>query len=144
MFCVGRASLLDRLRKHGTAWQFIKFLAVGVLNTAFGVIVYEILVWIGMQPQPALALAYFIGIIWNYFTHGKIVFKTQGFRRFPAYLGSYLIIYLANAIGLHLMLEAGVSKYVAQPILAVIMAVPTFFLISTVLTGRMPLFGKNC
>lgn len=135
--------MLDRLRQHKTSWQFIKFLIVGVFNTAFGVIVYELLVMAGMAPQPALALAYFIGICWNYFTHGKIVFKTQGFGRFPAYLGSYLVIYLANSLGLKLMLDAGVSKYLAQPILAVFMAIPTFFLISTVLTGRIPIIGKK-
>ncbi len=133
--------MIGRLKDNQGAWQFIKFLVVGVFNTAFGVIVYEVLVLAGMAPQPALALAYFIGIIWNYFTHGKIVFKTQGFGKFPAYLGSYFIIYLANSVGLHFMLGAGVSKFVAQPILAVIMAVPTFFLISYVLTGRVPIFG---
>ena len=135
--------MIERLRQNEGTWRFVKFLIVGVFNTAFGVIIYEILVLLGMAPQPALALAYFIGIIWNYFTHGKIVFETQGFGKFPAYLGSYFIIYLANSAGLHLMLSAGVSKYLAQPILAVIMAVPTFFLISYVLTGKWPIFGSK-
>ncbi len=134
--------MIEQLREKETAWRFVKFLAVGVLNTAFGVAVYEVLVYLGMAPQPALALAYFIGIIWNYFTHGKIVFENQGFGKFPAYLGSYFLIYLLNAAGLYLMLQAGVSKFVAQPILAVIMAVPTFFLLSYVLTGRVPYFGR--
>ncbi len=133
---------MDRLRQNQGMWRFIKFLAVGVLNTAFGVIVYEILVVAGMAPQAALALAYLIGIIWNYFTHGKLVFETEGFSKFPAYLGSYLLVYLVNAAGLHLLLGAGMSKFVAQPILAVFMAIPTFFLISYVLTGRVPLFSK--
>ena len=132
-----------KLRENDGLWRFIKFLIVGVLNTAFGVVVYEILLVLGMAPQGALALAYFIGIIWNYFTHGKLVFETEGFGKFPAYLGSYFIIYLVNSAGLYLMLNMGVSKYLAQPILAVIMAIPTFFLISYVLTGRMPLFGAK-
>lgn len=135
--------MISRLRQNESLWRFIKFLIVGVFNTAFGVIVYEILVVFGMAPQGALALAYFIGIIWNYFTHGKLVFENQGFGKFPAYLGSYFVIYLINSAGLYLMLNAGVSKYLAQPILAVIMAVPTFFLISYVLTGRVPVFGAK-
>jgi len=135
--------MIDRLRQNEGAWRFVKFLIVGVFNTAFGVIVYEILVLLGMAPQPALALAYVIGIIWNYFTHGKIVFETQGFKKFPAYVGSYFLIYLVNSAGLHVMLNARVSKYLAQPILAVFMAVPTFFLISYVLTGRVPIFGRK-
>lgn len=135
--------MIKRLREQESAWRFVKFLVVGVFNTAFGVAVYELLVFFGMAPQPALALAYFIGIIWNYFTHGKIVFENQGFGKFPAYLGTYLLIYLVNAAGLQLLLNAGVSKYLAQPILAAIVAVPTFFLISYVLTGKWPFFGDK-
>lgn len=135
--------MINRLKENEGLWRFIKFLVVGVLNTLFGVIVYEVLVFGGMAPQPALALAYFIGVIWNYFTHGKIVFQNQGFGKLPMYLGAYFILYLANSAGLYLMLNAGFSKFIAQPILAAIMAVPGFFLISYVLTGRLPIFGAK-
>ena len=134
--------MIAALRNNQTTLRFIKFLAVGVLNTAFGVMVYEVLVLAGMPPQPALALAYIIGIIWNYFTHARMVFGSKGFAKFPAYVGAYLVIFLANAICLHFALQAGVSKYLAQPVLAVFMAVPTFFLISWVLTGSLPVFGR--
>jgi len=135
--------MIDRLKQNKETWRFIKFLIVGVFNTAFGVIVYEVLVFFGVAPQPALAVAYFIGIIWNYFIQGKLVFGNKGFTKLPAYLGAYFLVYLTNSIGLHFMLQAGVSKFLAQPILAMLMAVPTFFLVSYVLTGKFPLFGSG-
>ncbi len=121
--------------------RFLKFLAVGVLNTAFGYAVYAVLVLLGMTPQPALALAFVIGVIWNYGTHARLVFGTSGFGRMPHYVGAYLLIYGVNALALAAALRAGVAPLLAQGVLAVLMAGLSFLLISLALTGVLPLRG---
>lgn len=118
--------------------RFLRFLAVGVLNTAFGYALYAVLVWSGLSPQPALALSFAIGVLWNYLTHARLVFGQSGLRLILPYAGAYLLIYLVNAGALQLALRAGLSPLVAQGLLVLPMAALAFVLISRVLTGRVP------
>ena len=50
------------LQSRPDLWRFVKFLFVGVINTAFGFAAYAILLWAGLPPQPALALSYVMGV----------------------------------------------------------------------------------
>ena len=69
---------------NATRRRFLKFILVGLLNTAFGYAVYAVLLFAGLDPQPALATSFGIGVIWNYFTTARLVFDQGGFSRFPA------------------------------------------------------------
>jgi putative flippase GtrA len=108
------------------------------MNTAFGYLAYALFVYLGMAPQPALAVAFAAGIIWNYFTHARLVFNNKGLSKLPAYVAAYLLIWGFNSGGLALLLGAGLGAYVAQALLAPAAAVFSFVLISKVLTGRFP------
>lgn len=133
--------MIDRLRQSPDLWRFIKFLAVGLLNTVFGYAVYVVCVLAGFGPQTALAIAFGIGVLWNYLTHARIVFKTGGYRRLPAYVVVYAVLYLCNRWALALLLGAGVGDILAQGLLLVPMAGLAFFGISAVLTGVVPVLG---
>ena len=121
-----------------TIVRFGKFLVVGLLNTGFGYAVFALLVLAGLAPQIALALAFVIGVAWNYMFHARLVFNQGGFRGVPAYVGSYAAIYLFNAAGLAVLLHAGLPALWAQAILAPSAAVISFFLIARALTGKFP------
>ncbi len=118
--------------------RFVRFLAVGVLNTAFGYAAYAALIGLGLQPQPALALAFALGVMWNYLTHARLVFGQKGYRRLLPYAAAYGAIYLINAAALQAALAAGLHPLSAQALLVVPMAALAFFLISLVLTGQVP------
>lgn len=135
------ASFLTRMRRDPTARQFIRFILIGVLNTAVGYAVFAALIWAGLPPQPALALAFVIGVMWNFFAHARYVFGTTGLSRVPHYVLGYLVVYGFNAIALKLLLSAGLASLLAQAILAPVAAVLSFFLIAKALTGRFPIFG---
>lgn len=122
--------------------RFARFLAVGVLNTAFGYALYALLIWFGLAPQPALALSFAIGVMWNYLTHARLVFDQSGYRRVMPYAGAYGLIYLINAVALQATLAAGLSPLAAQALLVLPMAALAFILISLVLTGRMPFLPR--
>ena len=132
--------MIKSMLSDPNARQFGKFLIVGVVNTAFGYLVFALLIWLGLAPQPALALAFVIGVAWNFLGHARFVFGTRGFARVPHYVGSYLLVYGLNALALSQLLGAGVSSLVAQAILAPVAAVLSFFLIGKALTGRFPVF----
>ena len=126
------------MTRSGDHHRFARFLAVGVLNTAFGYALYALLIWLGLAPQPALAVSFAIGVMWNYLTHARLVFDQSGYRRVLPYAGAYGLIYLINAGALQAALVAGLSPLAAQALLVLPMAALAFILISLVLTGRMP------
>lgn len=125
-----------------TKGTFVRFLVIGVVNTAFGYLLFMLLLYIGLHPQPALAIAFAGGVTWNYFTHARLVFGKRGLARMPPYVMAYLFIYGVNAGGLQALMAAGVAPSIAQAILVPPMAVLAYILIGRVLTGRWPLAGN--
>jgi putative flippase GtrA len=87
-----------------------RFLATGLLNTAFGYGIYAGLVLAGMPYLPALVVATVAGVIFNYFSFGKLAFRVStnaaGMPRFLAAYGMSLAFNAAllwaahNALGL--------------------------------------------
>ena len=124
----------DPARQRQVTWQFAKFVAIGVLNTAVGYAIYATLVLLGLFEQVALAIAFSIGVAWNYLTHARLVFDYHGANRFPVYAAAYILIYLSNAIGLHWLTGAGYSPLFAQALIAPAAAVMSFVFISRILT----------
>lgn len=118
--------------------RFVRFLVVGAINTGFGYGVYAILVLAGLGPQLALALAFALGVIWNFSLHARIVFRTRGLARFPIYVAVYLLLYAINALALRAAIMAGIPPLAAQLVLAGAIAVLSFLLIGWALTGQRP------
>ncbi len=113
-----------------TLRRFIRFLIVGVVNTAFGYGVYALLVVLNAPPQVALFLSFFIGVLWNYFTTARFVFEVSGYDRLPAYAACYIFVYALNAGTLHAAIESGIAPLIAQAVLTPVAAVLTFVLVS--------------
>ena len=125
----------------GVVNRFIRFVLVGVLNTAFGYGVYALFVLLGAAPQIALLMQFAVGAVWNYFTHARLVFDTTGYRKMPAYLACYAGLYLLNAALLGLLMAQGVGPLVAQAVILPLIVVLSFALISRVLRRPGPLVG---
>lgn len=124
-------------------WTFLRFLAVGVLNTVFGYLLFGFFLWVGLRPQPALAAAFAGGVIWNYVTHARLVFDTRGLARLPAYALAYFGLYGVNALGLQVLLSTGLSPFLAQGVLVLPVAMLAFVVVGRVLTGRFPWSSKQ-
>lgn len=127
--------MITRLRARPGLWRFAKFLVVGVVNTAFGFAAYAVLLWAGLAPQPALALSYGLGVLWNYMSHARIVFHARGIGRLPLYAAAYSLLYGLNALALAGLLRAGLPALGAQAVLVLPMAALAFLLVGRVLTG---------
>ena len=78
--------------------RMLRFLGVGLLNTAFGYGIYAGLVFIELPYLIALFLATVAGVIFNYFTIGGMVFKARSdWRVFGRFIAAYVIVYIVNA-----------------------------------------------
>jgi putative flippase GtrA len=110
-----------------TPLQFVRFLGVGLLNTAFGYSVFAGLVLAGMAPMLALVIAYVLGVIFNYFTTRRMVFAGQhgSLLRFVA---AYVVIYLVNVALYEIASALGAGPLLAQALSLPPVAVFSFLL----------------
>lgn len=113
----------DTLKK---LWQFIRFAAVGVLNSAFGYGLYALFVYLGVPPELALFLATVLGVIFNFVTTGRLVFRNADSRLFLRFAGAYGVIYICNAVALRFLVNFGLGPLVAQALLMPLSVVATF------------------
>ena len=125
-------------KNSGSGLQFVRFLLVGVLNTAVGYLIFAGFLLVSVPTQMSLALAFLLGVIWNFWTHARMVFGQGGMSKLPAYMGVYICIWAFNALALRGAEAASISPLVAQAILAPIAAVLSFIFIGRVLTGSFP------
>ena len=118
--------------------RIVAFLVVGVVNTIVGYSIYAGLIWAGLPAQPALAIAFALGVVWNYVTHARFVFGTTGFARLPYYVGVYATVYAFNALALAGLMGLGVGPLVAQALILPVAVVGTYLGAGAALTGRLP------
>jgi putative flippase GtrA len=108
--------------------QFLRFLAVGVLNTAFGYGVFAALVLLGMAPMPALVLTYIVGVMFNFTTTRRFVFAQSPHASFARFAAAYVVIYFFNAGLYELVSMAGAGPLATQALCVPVVAVFSFLL----------------
>ena len=109
-------------------WQFLRFLIVGAVNTAFGYAVFAAAVLLGLAPFLALLVTYAIGVVFNYFTTAHFVFGRSNLASFPSFVLAYVIIYAFNAIAYETVGRLTVGPLLTQAICLPVVAVFSFFL----------------
>lgn len=117
--------------------QFLRFLLVGVLNTAFGYGLFALFTWAGLAYPLAIGLATVIGVLFNFQTTGRVVFgnaKRQLLWRFAAVYG---IIYLLNVAAVAVLLRTGLNVYLANA-LAIPPLVAASFILQRTLVFNKP------
>jgi putative flippase GtrA len=120
MYCQPSAkvvSVIKRLIAHEFFRQTLaKFLGVGVLNTIVGYTIYAILIFLNIPYLTALFIATVMGVIFNYFSVGRLVFSFRSGRvTFVKFIVAYALVYAGNALGLKTMIEhLHVSPFVGQ------------------------------
>jgi putative flippase GtrA len=124
---VNAAPLAQRLRGLARI-RFVRFLAVGVLNTVFGYACFAALLWLGLHYSLALLLATVAGVLFNFRTIGGLVFGSSDRRLLARFVAVYALVYTANVAALTLLQAAGLDAFVAQALLLLPVAVASFLL----------------
>lgn len=109
--------------------QFIRFLLVGALNTAFGYGVFAALVLSNMDSGLALLCATLAGIIFNFFTTGGLVFRAApGPVQFLRFFALYAVLYALNLACLKGLEALHLHPLAAQAILLPLFVIISYFL----------------
>lgn len=83
-----------------------RFIGVGLLNTAVGYALYGLLILLTVPYLAALLIATIMGMIFNYFSIGRMVFRTEGGRLvFAKFIAAYSVVYGINATALDILIK---------------------------------------
>ncbi len=108
--------------------KFVRFLFVGVLNSAFSFSIYSLLIYIGVHYTISVFVSSTLGVLFNYKTTGKLVFEHHNNKLIFKFIGVFLFTYLLSIGSLRLLFMINVDKYSGVIIIALPIAVVSFFL----------------
>ena len=107
---------------------FIKFLAVGVLNTLFGYGIFALLLFVGLHYAVASILATILGVLFNFKTTGTLVFNNSDNRLILKFISVYCLTTVLSIGGLKIAKMSGINLYLSGLFLTCVMALVTFIL----------------
>ena len=110
------------------AIQFLRFLAVGAVNTGFGYGVFAGFILLHLHYTVAVLLSTICGVLFNFKTTGILVFNNKNNRLVLRFFGVYLITYLLTIGLLKVFNSYGVSNLIAGAIILLPMAFVSFSL----------------
>ena len=102
----------------GFSEQFMLFLVMGGVNTLFGYSLYSLLLYVGVYYMAAVVISTVCGVLFNFQTFGRFVFKNFQLKLLGRFFGVYTVVCLANIAGLKSLEYVGlVNKYIAGAVL---------------------------
>jgi putative flippase GtrA len=111
--------------------RFLRFLVVGGVNTVFGYLVYAGFILLNLHYSLAALFSNIIGVIFNFFTTGRIVFDNRQPSLILKFFGVYTVYYLLNLGVLKLLMSQGFSSLISGAIAALPMALVSYTLTRT-------------
>lgn len=113
----------------------LRFILAGAINTAFGIAIYPLLMWVIVPLRAhymiALLIAQALGLCFGFATHKLGVFRTpadRAVREFGAFAGFYLFNYAANWAILPLLVEgARIPPVIAQSGFTLVLVAGSWF-----------------
>lgn len=106
-------------------WRYYQ---AGVLNTAFGYGAFALLVWLGLNMFVAQLVSHLAGMVFNYFTFSRHVFRDcppDKIRYVLSYAGNYAM----GLAGLAVVSRAISSPYLAGLVTLVVVSALNYFLL---------------
>jgi putative flippase GtrA len=106
----------------------IRFLLVGVINSAFGYGIFASLVFLGLHYSLALLISSVLGILFNFKSTGIVIFGSRNNKLLLRFLLVYLVAYFINLSLIDFLLICGFNSYVSAAICLPPLAIFSFFM----------------
>jgi putative flippase GtrA len=103
--------------KEIPGFPFIRFVLVGLLNTAVGYGLFALFILLSAPSALALLVATVLGVLFNYLSTGRIVFAWRDSRRLGRFVLVYGVLYIVNAAALLALENLGFPALGAQAML---------------------------
>lgn len=104
--------------------EFIKYLLIGGINTLVGYLLFTIFIFLKFYYLLALLMSTSLGIVFNFFSIGKVVFNNLDTSLLFRFVLNYLILFLVNVLACRLFLfflsSALICGYISMSITAIL------------------------
>ena len=108
--------------------EFIKFIAIGSLNTLFYYVCYAFLIYFNLSYTLAVLVATSLTSIVSFKSFGTYVFNNRDNKLFYKFALLTLLNYLLNIFFIYILSQYGLSYYLAGLISAIIVALNSFLI----------------
>ena len=109
--------------------RLFRFFVIGAVNTLFSYLIYAGAILIGMHYTLATLISTVLGIIFNFFTTGKVVFRSLEGRRFFLFMLVYAVTYVVNILLLRLLVNViHINKLIAGALVTLPVALLSYYL----------------
>lgn len=116
--------------------QFIRYVIVGIGNTAFGYGAYAALLFVGFEYRVASLLALVLGIAFSFTTQGNVVFRNATRVTLVKFVVAWVLLYLFNISLIALLLRSSLSAYLAGAVATVPVTFISYFVLKFAVFGR--------
>jgi putative flippase GtrA len=106
----------------------LRFLIIGAINTAFGYLVFSVLIYIGLDYVVASLIATVISTLFNFKTLGNLVFRQNDTNLIFRFFGVYVFLYLLSILIIKMGTYYLQNLYILGGIATLITAATAFFL----------------
>lgn len=93
--------------------QILRFVVIGVVNTAFSYGIYSFFLFLGFNYAIANLLALLSGILFSFKTQGHLVFRNPNNRLIGRFVLGWFFIYLATITLIGWLMAYGLDAYTA-------------------------------
>lgn len=118
--------------------QFVRFLAVGGLNTAFSYSLYAGMVWLGLGYVAANLMATVMGILFSFRTQGRLVFGNRDERRIFRFAACWAGIWVVNILLIAGFVKLGFNNYAAGALALVPVTLASYFIQKRIVFNIQP------
>lgn len=108
--------------------RFTRFLLVGLLNALFGYAVFAGIYSTSRNQHVAIIVATLMGIAFNFFTTGKMVFGNSSFRAALPFALGYGVSLALNLLIVDGLIAAGVNGLLAQALTLPVIVLTSYFI----------------
>jgi putative flippase GtrA len=117
--------------------QFVRFVLVGCMNTAFSYGLYAAFLWCGLNFVVANGLAFVISLLFSFRTQGILVFRNADPRLLLRFVLVWAAIYLVNIALIGGLMRLGLSAYLAGAVALVPVTLLSYLLQSFAVFGGL-------
>ena len=121
----------------------LRFIAIGIVNTIFGYAVFAGFYQASGSHRLSIIGATIVGVSFNFFTTGRIVFGSSNNRLILRFFAGYAISLGANLVLLEILVRLGVNALVAQLISLPPVVVLTYFVNARLVFRNVPSRGTG-
>lgn len=108
--------------------KFTTFLLVGGVNTLFGYSLFSLFIFLGVHYTLAVLFSSVLGILFNFKTTGRFVFKSRSNALIYRFFAVYIVTYFINIGMLKILSGWGMNMYLAGLLLPLPVAIISFLL----------------